>query len=159
MSSDVALRWYWKDEWDFDTIPPDGPAHQLLQAILICAKGDGDLAGAERDWVVGLGAMHQVADDKLEALGSYGASDDLASTVEADPLVAEFGRRATAYFAIRASQADGDLDSGERATIEGMAAQAGLTGELVRSLFALVEAENKLKALRRVLLLPEGAPF
>lgn len=159
MSYERAARWYWKEEWDFNSVPPEEADHKLLQAILICANGDGELAEAERDWVLGLGAMLNVADEKLDSLKAYSAADDLAQTVESDPLVEEFGRRATAYYAIRACQADGLIAPGERSTIEGMASQAGLAPELVQNLFALVEAENKLKALRRLLVLPAGAPF
>lgn len=159
MSYERAARWYWKDEWDFNSVPPEEADYKLLQAILICANGDGELAEAERDWVLGLGAMLNVADDKLDSLKGYDTADDLAKTVGSDPLVDEFGRRATAYYAIKACQADGSISAGERSTIESMAAQAGLAPDLVQYIFALVEAENKLKALRRVLILPAGAPF
>ncbi len=74
-------------------------------------------------------------------------------------LVDEFGRRATCYYAIRAAQADGPIDSEESATIRRMADKAGLSDELVAQTFALVEAEDRLKGLRRLLMLPENPPY
>ncbi len=159
MTLETASRWYFNTEWGFNSTPPEEAGVNLLRAISICAQGDGELSEAERQWIVGFGAIHNLSPSALDGVMAYEASDDIASVVESDPLVAEFGRRATAYLAMRAARSDGELAPGEKVAIEGMAKQAGLSAELVSQLFALVEAEDKLKALRRQLILPEGAPF
>ncbi len=159
MTLETASLWYLKEEWGFKTHPPEGTDEILLRAIMTCAQGDGELADAERDWITGFGAMLNVGEDKLEGLRSFEPSEPVVSVMEQDPMVAEFGRRVTVYFAIRASQADGVLAPRERASIEKMGSAAGLPPEVVGQLFALVEAEDTLKALRRQLVMSEGVPF
>ena len=159
MSQELVSKWYLNSEFGFNQIPPAGPQKVLTKAILICAKGDGELSPTEREFALGFGAACNLGEGDLDELRSYAADDDIASVVGSDPLVQQFGKRAGLYFAIRSAQADGDLAEGEVATIKRLAEQIGESAETVQHLVALTEAEEGLRKLRASLLLPEGAPF
>ena len=159
MSQEVASRWWLNSEFGFNDIPPAEAQVVLQRAIMVCAKGDGDLSQKERDWIVGFGAVCNLSGGDIEAVRSYAADDDIASLVGSNPIVQQFGKRPGLYFAIRAAKSDGDLAEGEVATIERLAEQMGESAGTVQDIVALVEEEDALRARRLSLLGLEQAPF
>ena len=159
MSQERASSWFMKKEFGFNGVPPAEAQEPLIQAVMICARGDGELSAAERDWALGLAAVSNLSEQVIDRLASYPATDSVASVIAAHPMVDRSGRRAAVYFAVCAAKSDGALAAGEIETIKSLAEQIAVPEEVVDQIMTLVELEERVNDLRMALLAPGGRPF
>ena len=159
MSQELTSRWWLNDAFGFHGIPPADAQIALQRAIMVCAKGDGELSQKELDWITGFGAACNLSVENLEELRSYPADEDIASVVGSHPMVEQLGKRTVLYFAIRAAKSDGDLAEGEVTTIKRLAEQIGESATTVDDIVALTDAEDALRTKRISLLELEKLPF
>ena len=143
-------------------LPPE-TALIWYKALLLCANGDGELAEAERDWVIGHAStyhpqMEQSRIDELKNYNGTGSTEDIEKLLFSDPL-AKMGRYVLLYEAIEASAADGEYSQGEKDTVRKMAAKLGVSEAKVIELENLFEKEKALKAELRQAWFPEGIPL
>lgn len=129
-----------------------------MKSLLICAKGDGVLSEPERDWVLGYCAALGGDASLVDELTTYTADDDLEGMIS-QASVANVGRGAMVFDAIRACDADGELAPGEMAAIKQAASALGLPEETVDRLRELYEQERDARNARNNLLYPNGAPL
>ena len=132
------------------------------KALLLCANGDGELAEAERDWVIGHALTYhpQLGQSRMDVLKTYdgtGSTEDIEKLVFSDPL-AKMGRYALISEAIEASGADGEYSEGEKKTIRNMAAKLGISEAKVIELENLYEEQKALKAKFMKAWFPSGIP-
>ncbi|MGB3508025.1 MAG: TerB family tellurite resistance protein [Microcoleaceae cyanobacterium] len=143
------------------TLPPETSVI-WYKALLLCANGDGELAQAERDWVIGHATTYhpEMSESQIDELRTYngtGSTDDIEKLVFSDPL-AKKGRYVLVYEAIQASAADGDYSEGEKATIRKMGAKLGISEAKIIELESLFEEEKALREKRIKVWHPEGIP-
>ncbi|MFN2506521.1 MAG: hypothetical protein ABR540_20315 [Acidimicrobiales bacterium] len=156
---EVGGLWLLKEMWDFPSGVPEGERLDYLKTIMVCARGDGDLAQAEKEWVIGYGAgcgAHQATVDALEA---YDAGEDVADILERNVPVAQTWGRVAVFDAIRASGADRAYDHEESARVRSVAAALGLTDDVLAALESLYREEQELKRKRIALVFGDDIPY
>ncbi len=131
----------------------------FAKAMLICAAGDGTLAPAELDWIVGFCANSGATPELLEDLRTVDPR-----TLDPVQLLQQTERpglfvHALVYNAIHAADADGTLEPGEEQTIRAMAMLLGVSPHEVDGLFALYRDEKTFEKRKRALLFPHGHPW
>lgn len=131
----------------------------FAKAMILCAAGDGELAPAELEWIVGFTANSGGTHELLQELRQLDPS-------KLDPmqLLAQTERpglfvHSLVYNAICAADADGVLEPGEVQTIHAMAMVLGLPEEQVDGLFALHREEKALQQRKLTTLFPNGHPW
>jgi uncharacterized membrane protein YebE (DUF533 family) len=158
-SRNEGFVWLFKDKYTFAKLPSTEAYSGYLKSVLICANGDGTLAPAERDWVVGLASAFGAEDSLVEELKSYQADEDIEQVIGAAPPEANESRRFLVYDAIKACSADGQYSDPERATVSKMAAKLGLSQDVVKQIEELCIEEAQLRAKRLELMYPDGIPI
>lgn len=164
--SSRASEWYVRFVHGFAPVPADEQhlsaylhdVKTFMQALLICANGDGKITSAERDWVTGFCSAMGGSEAMVREIAAYPADEDIELVVNRGHRVNR-ARHSVVYNAIRACSADGELHAGEVATIKKMAAALGVTEQAVEDLRALYDDEEKLKARRQELIYPGGSPY
>ncbi|NET56845.1 MAG: hypothetical protein F6K47_11985 [Symploca sp. SIO2E6] len=152
-----AQLWIFNQIYGFNTIPPTGDTEIFTKAILICAKGDGVLSPAERNWVVGRAAS--LRSSGYELAKTYSADEALADVLANSSAIDKSGRRSIIYVAIQACAADGDFNQEERDKIHAMAQSLGIEEDVVNQIEEVCLEEAKTREKRIALLFPEGAPY
>ena len=132
----------------------------VAKATLICAKGDGVLAPAERDWQISFFSALGAPESVLEEMETYEADDDLAKILEtSSDHIKNLVQRDVVYQAIKASAADGEYSEAEHEKICKMAKLLGVTSEEVDQLVELHKEEEQLRTKRIKLIFPNGSPY
>lgn len=131
----------------------------FAKAMIICAAGDGRLAPEELDFVLGFTANSGGTFELLEELRNLDPStlnpmEMLAKTERPGLFV-----HALVYHAIKAADADGELDPREAQVITAMATVLGLPPEDIEKLFALHEEEKAFHKRKMATLFPNGHPW
>ena len=72
-----SLLWLLNYMVNFNSIPPAGDYLNYGKSLLICCKGDGNIAAAERAFVIGYFAAFGCPDDVLDTLATYDGTGDL----------------------------------------------------------------------------------
>jgi hypothetical protein len=108
MSTERGLLWLLKETLNFDSKPPAMDYENYGKALLICAKGDGKIVEAERQWLLGYFDAFGCDEDVLDRLSKYDGNDDIKDVIEHTPALSQT-RHAAVYDAIRVSAGDGDL--------------------------------------------------
>lgn len=157
MSEMLRRNWFFTETWNFKQPPPQEADEFFGKAILMCAKGDGELSQPERDFIVGYFATIGAPESMVEELQSYDGNDDLKSMVAPIPDPGIFN--AIVYFAIKACSADGELSDGERKRIQRLAKQLNIQPDVVDSIYNLYQDELKMRDKRLQVLFPAGSPF
>ena len=131
----------------------------FAKAMILCAAGDGELAPAELDWIVGFTANSGGTHELLQELRGL-------DPTKLDPmqLLAQTERpglfvHSLVYNAICAADADGLLEPGEVQTIHAMAMVLGLPESEIDGLFALQREEKALLQRKLATLFPNGHPW
>ncbi|MFC4112866.1 tellurium resistance protein [Nonomuraea zeae] len=157
---DTGLRWLYKKDWDFDSVPDGGTYEAYTKALLICSNGDGQITEEERAWVLGLAAALDAPAPLMEELRTYPATEDVHDVLARSENAAA-NKRALIYDAIRACSADGSLHPDELSAIRKMNHHLDHPDELVDQYLALHEQEQRLRAERVRLTWPDPAtkPF
>jgi len=161
MSTDVSsiiAKWAYKYFRDFDGVPPDSDKLTYAKALLICAKGDGELTAKERDWVIGFTALKGVPASVLEELKNYPATENLQEVLATSQSIFQTSTHNLIYDAIQASAADGEYAEGEKEAIREAASILGISEDAVKQLEELYEEEQKLFAKKIQLFFPKGKP-
>jgi hypothetical protein len=161
-TQELGDLWVMKYERGYDRKPVSIDYDSYFKCLLICAKGSGTLAPAERDWIVGFAAACGGSDELVEELKTYPATEEVRHVLnESTATFAEFGNwaRTLIYDSIRACYADGELDGGERNTIFAMAAELDVPSQMVAQLEELYLDEQRLRARRLNTLFPGLRPY
>lgn len=137
--------------------PPQETIEAFAKALLIAAKGDGEISQAERDWVVGLTAAKGASEKLIEELKNYQANEDIDQVISRNSL-ANGGRQALLYTAIEASAADGEYNDGEKTSIRKIAAKLEVSEDVVKQLEAHYQEERALFKKKIKTLYPNGHP-
>lgn len=122
------------------------------QALLIIAAADGEVAPAERDWLVRTARAYGTPEDVLDEYQSFDPNsaklDDLAKSIDSDTGSMASNAKLI-YDAISICSADGDYSSKERAKVLWAAALLRVPDDIVLQLHALVELEASVTKLRK----------
>jgi len=156
----TAAKWLFRHDQHFESIPPPSDFSVYAKALLCCANADGNLAPAEREWVVGYFASLGAPAPFIDDLRQYPANEDVLDLISKSSVVAMQGsRRSLLFDAIRASSADKVLHEKERAAIERLAAKLGVSSDELRALEQAHQEEERATTARVKLLFPDGVPF
>ena len=152
--------WLFNRMYGFTSFPNGDDFLSVGKAALICAKGDGTLAPAERDWEIGYFSALGAPEFVLKEMEVYEANDDLAQLLaNSSERIKNLVQRSVVYQAIKASAADGELSQPEQDKICKMAELLGVTSEVVEQLVELHNEEEQLRQKRIKLLYPNGTPY
>ena len=153
-----SLLWLMKNSLNFDSIPPAADYLNYGKALLICCKGDGDLAEAELNFVIGYFAAFGCPEDVLDTLSSFDCTGDLEEIVNSSPQL-QMTSKAAIYDAIRASHSDGALVEGEVNVIKEIAQMVNVSSTEVDDIISIYHAEQSIKATRLQITYPGGSPY
>lgn len=152
--------WVFSQILGFKNYPNVDDSETVGKAVLVCAKGDGVLDPAERDWQVGFFSALGAPESLLEKLEIYDANDDLAELLaNSSDRIKNLVQRDIVYQAIKASAADGDYSEQEHKKICQMAELLGVTSDVVAQLVELHKEEEQLREKRIKLIFPKGSPY
>ncbi|MFP5274775.1 TerB family tellurite resistance protein [Coleofasciculus sp.] len=152
--------WLFNQMYGFTSFPNGEDFRSVGKAALICAKGDGTLAPAERDEQISYFSALGTPESVLKELEVYEANDDLAQLLaNSSDRIKNLVQRDVVYQAIQASAADGELSEPEQNKISQMAELLGVTSEVVQQLVELHKEEEQLRQKRIKLLYPNGTPY
>lgn len=131
----------------------------FAKAMMICAAGDGTLAGEELEYVLGFVANSGGTWELIEELRALDPK-----TLDPLALLEQTERpglfvHALVYHAIKASDADGVLEPREEQTIRAMAMMLGVSSGEVERLFALHEEEKEFQRRKMETMFPAGHPW
>ncbi|MDF2388166.1 TerB family tellurite resistance protein [Nostoc ellipsosporum NOK] len=154
----LGQSWIFSWFFGFTNIPTDEDCCIYMKSVLCCAKGDGVLSQAEKDWAVGFCASWGVADWVIEELKAYEADEDIKEVIARSPQVS-IAQRDLLLTAIRACTADGEIHEKEKAKLKEMASIIGVEEEIVDQLEQLHKEELALRQKRIQLLYPEKSPY
>jgi tellurite resistance protein len=151
--------WLLREMWDFPSGVPEDDRVDYLKVIMACAQGSGELAQAEKDWVIGYGAACGAHQSTVDALEAYEGGEDVVEILERNMPVAETWGRVAVFDAIRASGADGALNDDERDQIRRVADRLGVRAETLAAIEALCDDEQALKRRRIDLVFGSDIPY
>lgn len=155
-----GAMWVFNRIQGFTTFPNLEDTETVNKAILICAKGDGVIDPAERDWQIGFMSALGAPESLLQKLDNYEANEDLAELLaNASDRIKNLVQNDIVYQAIKASAADGDYSPQEHEKICEMAKLLGVTSEVVEQLVELHKEEELLREKRIKLIFPNGSPY
>ncbi|MQY03209.1 tellurite resistance TerB family protein [Actinomadura macrotermitis] len=146
--------WLFKKDWSFDSKPSIDDFEAYAKALMICAKGDGVIAPAEREWIVGYFAAFGCTDGLAEKLEEYQAGDTLQDVLSGSQ-AANACSRGIIHDAVRACAADGVLHEDELASIRTMNRLFGHPDELVDQWVEFHRDEERMRARRAALVWPD----
>lgn len=152
-----SQRWIFKLRWDYHIIPTNEEITAYSKALIICAKADGTLAEAERDWVIGYIAAVGGSEDLIELLKNYDGNDNIQEFLLLSPAMAKI-RKCLIYDAISACDADGDFNDAERAKVRSMGEILQLSQEDFEQIENLYFQSKELFTTRINLLFADGKP-
>jgi len=131
----------------------------FAKAMIICAAGDGTLAPAELEWILGFcansGADHALLEDIRTTDPKTLDPIALLQQTERPGLFVH----SLVYNAIHAADADGVLEEGEVQTIRAMAMVLGVPPGEVDGLFDLHREEKAFSLRKMATLFPNGHPW
>jgi len=156
---EVGGLWLLREMWDFPSGVPEEERLDYLKAIMTCARGDGELAEAERKWVIGYGAACGAHQDTVDALEAYKADEDIADILERNMPAAKTWGRVAVFDAIRASGADRAYGDDERTAVGRVASALGVADDVVAALQSLCQDEQELKRKRIALVFGSDIPY
>jgi uncharacterized membrane protein YebE (DUF533 family) len=161
---DIIAAWYFNEAWDFRVAPSMTEFSAYADSVLAAAAGDGVIAPAERDWVVGYFATIGMPE---AALATFAEAPVTQLTTElvarlhafrATP-AGQVSCRGLVYDCIRASGADADYNAGESERTRRIAHELGIDEGVSRSIEALYHREQVMKRDRLGLFFPQGIAF
>ncbi len=145
--------------WDLAQIPPDLAMSitteenmAYAKALVICAKGDGQITPQERQWLIGYSVTVGHPDAVVETTTTYEGEDAIEDVLKASPAMPTY-RRFLLYDALRACASDGELAPGERERVLRMADRLGVARQVVAEIEQLVQEDQELRQRKHKLLL------
>jgi hypothetical protein len=144
----TSFAWLAKETFG---IPPDMAATVSVEenmayakALLVCAKGDGDITPDEREWLVGYSVTQGHPHEVVDAIRTYEGDDSIEDLLSASPNMPTY-RRFLVYDALRACASDGDLATEERDRVVAMAELIGVPGDVVNELEQIMQEHQVLR--------------
>jgi len=156
---EIIAKWIFKQLRGFDNVPPREAIIVYAKALLVCANGDGQLAPAEKDWIIGLTATRGASDEELEELINYPATDNIEQLICSNQIIFEYAKRAIIYDSIIACSADNEYSEGEKAVVHKAAALIDVPEDVVQQIEEIYLEEQELFKRKIKLLLPDSHPF
>ena len=149
----MASLWAMKEQWGWSPKSEltDAQGLDLLKALLVCAKGDGVISDAEREWALGLAACRKLSLSVIEAGRAYNAEEDISDILSRSPIVSK-ANKGSIYWAIKACCADGEYNDEEKAAIRKMAGLMNVSEPVVAEIEDIIIAEQKLRDKRNALI-------
>ena len=157
-TTNAGAMWVFKEFVGFQQRPADQNFATFMKVVLCCANADGEIAPAEREWVISFASALNAPDGLLEELATYPADEDVFA-LAASSLPVYQSLRAVLYNAIFACAADGDYSLQERNLIHRLGARFGIADEIVTLIEALYEESRRLRQKRIELLFDRGMPY
>ncbi|GAA2639188.1 hypothetical protein SMC26_40850 [Actinomadura fulvescens] len=146
--------WLFRKDWSFDSKPSIDDFESYAKALMICAKGDGVIAPAEREWIVGYFAAFGCTDELARMLEEY-EGDDALDDVLSSSDAANACSRGIIHDAVRACAADGELHADELASIRTMNRLLGHPENLVDQWVQFHHDEEQMRARRASMVWPD----
>ena len=153
-----SLLWLLNYMVNFNSIPPAGDYLNYGKSLLICCKGDGNIAAAERAFVISYFAAFGFPDDVLDTLATYDGTGDLKAILSSSSQL-QMNSKAAIWDAVRASNVDGDLAVGEVEVIKNIAKMLNISASEVDDIISIYHAEEAIKATRLQITYPNGSPY
>ena len=154
----AGAQWVFKEFVGFNQRPADQNFATFMKVVLCCANGDGEIAPAEREWVINFAAALNAPDGLLEELATYPADDDVFVLAASSGPVAQ-SPRAVLYNAIFACAADGAYSAAEQALVRRLGAKFGIDEAIVTQIEAIYWESRRLREKRIALLFNQGLPY
>lgn len=154
----LGILWLFKERYGFKQVPSDVAYEAYLKSLLICANGDGTLADAERDWIIGYGSAYDCNPAIIEQLKVYKADEDIETVIAGD-FAASDSRRFLIYDAIQACCADGEYSEKERAVVLKGAKKLGISEEVFQQIEEIYLETVELHKKRLAVMYPNGTPL
>ena len=152
----LARAWLSREIWGIEPREEKELA-TVAKAVVICARADGELSPAERDWVVGACAVRGLPAEVIDDLRDYQGKDDLAKVLDGTK-IGRAAARVVVYFAIQVCGADKKIDDRELGAVIKMGGLLDVPESVVRQLKAVYEEEQALRRKRIELVFPDGPP-
>lgn len=157
-TTNAGAMWVFKEFVGFNQRPVDRNFATFMKVVLCCANGDGEIAPAEREWVINFAAALNAPEGLLEELATYPADEDVfALAATSGPVVQ--GLRAVLYNAIFACAADGAYSPQEQALVRRLGVKFGITEDIVAQIEAIYWESRRLRERRIALLFDQGMPY
>ena len=156
---EVGGLWLLREMWDFPAGVPEDERLDYLKTIMACARGDGELAPKEKEWVIGYGAACGAEQSTVDALEAYDGDEDPVEILERNMPSAETWARVAIFDAIRASSADHAYDDSEREAVRRVAERLGVSDVVVGAIEAIFQEEQALKRKRIGVVFGDEVPY
>jgi uncharacterized membrane protein YebE (DUF533 family) len=114
------------------------------KALVVCAKGDGEITPDEREWLIGYSVTQGHPQEVVDAIRTYEGGDPIEDLLSASPNMPAY-RRFLVYDALRACASDGDLAAQERQRVVAMAELMGVPADVVDDLEQIVQEHQALR--------------
>ncbi|MBE8985843.1 hypothetical protein [Nostoc sp. LEGE 12450] len=154
----LGISWLFQEQFGFSQIPLNASYEAYFKSLLIFANGDGTLADAERDWVIGYASAYNRDTEIIEKLKIYKADEDLETVFKGDPAIIET-RRSLILDAIQACSADGEYSEKERAVVLKGAKALNISEDELKNIEEIYLETVKLREKRLAVLYPKGLPY
>lgn len=122
------------------------------KALISAVAGDGHVARAEREWILGYLQAGGHSEETIAALSGYDGEDGVDGLFESG--TQSIAQRVCVCDAIRACGADGDLASEELEKVHAIADRLGVPPEVVDEFVDIYRQEQELKSRRAALAFP-----
>lgn len=157
-TTNAGSQWVFKEFVGFNQRPADQNFATFMKVVLCCANGDGEIAPAEREWVISFASALNAPDGLLEELATYPADEDVFALAASSGPVTQ-SLRAVLYNAIFACTADGVYSPKEQDLIRRLGARFGITEAVVTQIEAIYHESRRLRERRIALLFEQGMPY
>jgi len=157
-TTNAGSLWVFKEFVGFHQRPADQNFATIMKVVLCCANADGEIAPAEREWVINFAAALNAPEGLLEELTSYPADEDVFALAASSGPVAQ-SPRAVLYNAIFACAADGAYSPKEQDLVRRLGAKFGISEEVVSQIEAIYWESRRLREKRIALLFNQGLPY
>lgn len=157
-TTNAGAMWVFKEFVGFHQRPADQNFATFMKVVLCCANADGEIAPAEREWVISFASALNAPAGLLEELATYPATEDVFVLAASSPPVYQ-SLRAVLYNAIHACAADGDYSTKEQELIHRLGAQFGIADAVVTQIEAMYWETRRVRQKRIELLFDKGMPY
>lgn len=157
-TTNAGALWVFKEFVGFRQRPADQNFATFMKVVLCCANADGEIAPAEREWVISFAAALNAPEGLLEELATYPADEDVFALAASSQPVYQ-GLRAVLYNAIFACAADGAYSPKEQALIRRLGARFGIPEAVVSQIEEVYWESRRLREKRIDLLFDKGMPY
>ena len=154
----AGAMWVFKEFVGFHQRPADEDFATFMKVVLCCANADGEIAPAEREWVMSFASALNAPAGLLDELATYPATEDVfALAASSQPVYQSL--RAVLYNAIFACAADGEYRAKEQDLIHRLGANFGIADAVVTQIEAMYWETRRVREKRIAVLFDQGMPY